>query len=216
MAEPDEIVKIGRVHEYLDGSIGEQVRGFRKVIEFDVTPRADGSDRRFLANFILSTSKTLSYSTYIADVVTENDNLVSEWLHECELNRQFTVRLIDNHVFQAWEDTETQADEDMYCKLNVPITGTSTSPQSFTTGAAPLALLETDEDWPSFSNTTHVHTVVLTPNSSCQFTPCLVGNPTISAGTVTFQAFISDFQVPASDGLYYMDFRLYLQARPQI
>ena len=214
MDEPDSIRKNAVTHEYLSGGIEEQVDGFFKdPITLTFKAVTTQLSRRFLVQWFTASAKRVIYGAYIAEGITD-ETLVSEWLFECEHNRSFEVKLWDEHKYYDWQDAGAQSDADMYCKLNVKITGTSDAPQTFTTGTPPLVLMETTESWPPFSNTTHVHTVVLTPNSSCQFIPCLVGNPSIVVGNVQFQAFVSDMQVPASDGFYYCDLRVYLQARP--
>ena len=218
MDEPDSIRKNAVIHEYLDGSITEQVDGFFKSpITMVFKPTTTQLERRFLVSWYLAAAKRVIYGTYISEGTTD-ETLISEWLYECEHNRSFEVKLWDEHKYYDWQDIGAQADALMYCKLNVKITGTSDSPQTFTTGTPPLdnpMETGTTDNWPVFSSATHVANVILQPNTSCEFIPCRVGNPTITTGgNVQFQAFVSDMQVPASDGFYYMDVTILLQAKP--
>jgi len=212
--QPDRLRLNAITHDYLNGTLDQQVDGFfKEPIEITFNPTMDDLERRFLVQWFAASAKRIIYGSIIAEGVTD-EALVSEWLYECEHNRSFEVKLWDEHKYYDWQDAGAQSDADMYCKLNVKITGTSDAPQTFTTGTAPLALMETGAAWPSFSSVTHVANVVLQPNISCQFIPCRVGNPTITGGNVQFQAFVSDMQVPASDGFYYMDVTILLQAKP--
>ena len=212
--EPDRLRKNAVVHEYLDGGIGEQTDGFfKEPIELSFDPPLTALERRFLSDWFLASRKWVSSGNYLSEGITQQE-LLSEWLYDCETNRQFTIQLFDTHKYYEFQDVGPIADEDMYCRLNVLITGTSLAPQTFVTGTAPIALMETGEAWPVFSDATHVHKVVLTPNSSCQFIPCLVANATVVAGNVVFQAFVSDMQSPASDGSFYVDIQVFLQERP--
>ena len=215
MDEPDSIRKNAVTHEYLSGGIEEQVDGFFKdPITLTFKAVTTQLSRRFLVQWFAASAKRIIYGSIIAEGVTD-ETLVSEWLYECEHNRSFEVKLWDEHKYYDWQDAGAQSDADMYCKLNVKITGTSDAPQTFTTGTAPLANpTEAGDNWPSFSSVTHIANVILQPNTSCQFIPCRVGNPTITGGNVQFQAFVSDMQVPASDGFYYMDVTILLQAKP--
>jgi len=214
LTEPDSLRKNAIIHEYLDGSIGEQVDGFFKdPITLTFQAVTTQLSRRFLVQWFSASAKRVIYGSIIAEGVTD-ESLVSEWLYECEHNRSFEVKLWDEHKYYDWQDAGAIADTDMYCKLNVKITGTSDAPQTFTTGTAPLDNpTQAGNNWPAFSSTTHIANVVLQPNTSCQFIPCRVGNPTITGGNVQFQAFVSDMQVPASDGFYYCDVIIQLQAK---
>jgi hypothetical protein len=215
MDEPDSLRRNAVIHEYLSGGIEEQVDGFFKdPITLTFQAVTTQLSRRFLVQWFSASAKRVIYGAYIAEGITD-DALVSEWLYECEHNRSFEVKLWDEHKYYDFQDAGAIADTDMYCKLNVKITGTSDSPQTFTTGTSPLANpTEAGSNWPLFSSITHVANVILQPNTSCQFIPCRVGNPTITGGNVQFQAFVSDMQVPASDGFYYMDVTILLQAKP--
>jgi len=213
MDEPDAVARHAIVHEYLSGAIEEQIDGFFKrpiVLAFEPPPI---SRRRFLANWFVAPRKWVSYGDYLSEGAT-NNNLISEWLEDCELERAFEVELFDEHKYYAWQDAAPSEVELMYCKLEVEITGEPDSPQTFTTGSGGLAMMETGDAWPSFSDTTHVHTVVLTPAKKSDFVPALFNKPSVVGGNVTFQAFISAARAPnPDDGKYYMDVKIFLQEK---
>jgi hypothetical protein len=215
MDEPDSLKRNAVVHEYLDGSMEEQIDGFFKSpITLSFNPTNSAYRRRFLVNWLIAERKWVVYGTYISEGVTDVE-LISQWIADIEHGRTFQVNLYDTHKYYDWQDEPAEADDLMYLKRNVKITGTSTSPQTFTTGTAPLDNpMDNTENWPAFSSTTHVPHVILTPTNDCQFVPCLVGLSTIVAGNVTFQAFVADMQVPSADGFFYVDVMIMLQAKP--
>lgn len=211
MDEPDQIQKVGVVHDLLDGSILEQVRGFHKVISPTVSANATAAERRFLAKFIVSDDKTLKYGNYVSGVVCDED-LASEWLEDCEYGREFTFRLVDHHVYQSWDDGITGEDL-IYISDVIEITGTPDSPQILTTGTAPIAKMANGDDWPGFEDSTHV------------FLPSPVGfdgtwygivkaSVVETGGNLSFQIFHSDTGNPASDGKFWAAVAILVQARP--
>lgn len=209
MDEPDHLEKIGVVHDLLDGSLPEQVLGFRKIIEATVRANTTPLDRRFLAIFIVAESKALVYGDYVSNVV-HDEELVSQWLEDCELCREFTLELVDSHVYTAWSDG-TIADTDMYYTAIVEITGTLASPQTFTTNVTPLATDIWGNSFPAFSGSVHKASVLAIAAAYSQFVYCQIGEVTVSGGNLTWQGFASDFGTPADDGKYYVKFTISVQ-----
>ena len=210
MDEPDQIQKVGVVHDLLDGSILEQVRGFHKVISPTVSANATAAERRFLAKFIVSDDKTLKYGNYVSGVVCDED-LASEWLEDCEYGREFTFRLVDHHVYQSWDDGLT-GDDLLYLSAEIEITGTESSPQLLTTGTAPIALMQNLSAWPSFNDDVYDFVPIPVARDGT-FYGVLKGSVTESGGDLSFQVFHSDTGNPASDGKFYAAICIFAQAK---
>lgn len=207
MDEPDSLRKNAVMHEYLSGGIEEQVDGFFKdPITLTFQAVTTQLSRRFLAQWFIASTKRVIYGTYIAEGVTD-ETLISEWLFECEHNRSFEVKLWDEHKYYAYEDG-TIRDSDMYYSAIVEITGTAGSPQTFTTNTNPAV-----DIWGNaFPNFTGMKASIIgTPANSSQFVFCLVGEATLTAGNLTWQAFMSEFDIPASDGKFWVKFTISAQ-----
>lgn len=213
MDEPDDIEKIRVVHDYLNGNIEEQNNGGLKLFSITFSPLISAVDRRFLSAFFLSSNKTVVYGAFISQVVNNDIALISEWLNNIELGRQFTVYFTDTHVYHSFETGGVETD-DMYHKLMVKFEGTSDAPETFTTNSGKLALMENGLSFPSFSDATHTFSVIMVPNKKSQFSISIVTNASVSAGNLTWQAFVSDNQLPSPiDGFFWVDIAIFLQAK---
>ncbi len=92
------------------------------------------------------------------------------------------------------------------------IEGTQASPEGFTTNSGKLAVQETGAAYPVFSDLTHVFTVQVNGAPYQDAKINIVGTPSISAGNITFQLAVSDAGATSSDGFYYADIAIFLQA----
>lgn len=214
MTEPDEIEDVGPIHDRLDGVIVETVAGARKHVQVVVGARATAADRRFLANWILSSDRTLVIGNFASSMVLEDDTLLSEWLNAIERGRRFNLRLIDDHIYHDWDDGATP-EEDMYLKYEVEITGTETSPETLTTNSGKLATMQNGDPYPVFNSSTHDFLIAVNADKQCQASFQIVkGSRSVSAGNLSFQIYISDIGAPApSDGKYFATIAIFLQAK---
>jgi hypothetical protein len=217
MLNPDHLRKIGLIHELLDGSITPQIRGFNKIIEPKVSTNTSEIQRRFLANWISSDDKSIAYgigtvNPYVSEVVNDKD-LVSDWLYDLEYGREFSLELVDTHVYKHWEDGIT-SDDLMYLKRDVQITGTVAVPETLVTGSNPLSVMENGNPWPSFSSVTHDFLVAVNADKGCEASFGIVkGSVAVVAGNLMFDIFVSDFGQAAPDGKYYACIAIFLQAK---
>ena len=210
--EPDHLRKVGVLHDYLNGGLGEQTIGFNKLITAQVRAITDELDRRFMVNWICSETKVLRYGNYISSVVSDED-LQSEWLYDCEHCREFTLELIDSHVYTQWDDG-VLTDDLMYLKRDVEITGTVASPETLTTNSGKLVLMENGNAFPAFNSTTHDFFIAVNADKGCEASFGIVkASVTVSSGNLTWQMFVSDFGQAAADGKYYASIAVFLQAK---
>ena len=201
MDEPDQLRKIGVIHDLLDGGISEQVRGFNKIITAQVRAITTALDRRFMAAWIVSETKVLRYGNYISSVVSGKD-LESQWLEDCEYGREFTLELIDLNLYTEWSDG-VLSDETMYIKLKVEMSqdATETSPEVLTTNVGKLVVMENDDAFPPFNSTTHDHYIsVLTSDGAAAVYPVAY---TVVANNIAISTFPMSGYVPATDGKLY-------------
>ena len=215
MYEPDKLQRVSVTHDCLDGSVVEQIRGFNKVITATFRATATASQRRFLARWFVSERKTIAYGNYVSSVIVDQD-LVDEWLYECEHNRQFTVTMLDTHLFTAWDDGISGEDL-MYCKLEIEMDDTKTEadPELFETNVGKLQYMETGatDPFPLFDDSLYVFYVsMLASKGSAATFP--IADIAIVAGNLTFKTFPASGFIPASDGKLYANFAVWLQAKP--
>jgi len=107
-----------------------------------------------------------------------------------------------------------QEDEIMYLKRHVKIEGTEASPETFTTNVGKLATDETAQNYPAFSDSTHVFHVEVngTPYQDAKIH--IITQPSISGGNITFTAAVSGSGNMSGDGYAYADIAIFLQAKP--
>lgn len=213
--EPDHLRKVGVVHETLDGGVSEQVRGFNKIIEPRVSPNTTPTQRRFLANWITSDDKTIAFglggvNPFISQVINDKD-LESDWLYDCEYGREFTLELIDTHLYTRWDDGITGEDL-MYCKLAIEMSqdATEASPEVFTTNAGKLVVMENGDPFPSFSSATHKFFVHFksAKGSSADYP---TGTVTESGGNLTVSTFPASNYTLNVAGKLIANFAIWLQ-----
>jgi len=205
MLEPDRLRKVSVVHEMLDGSVFEQIRGFNKIIEPRISPNTTPAQRRFLANWITSDDKIIAYgigssNVYISQVIHDKD-LVSDWLDDCEYGREFNLELVDTHLYTQWDDGTLE--DNVIIKHDILLIGTSASPETFTTGSDKLTLDDAGKAFPSFNDTAYSYGIIAMMANGSQATMHST-KPTVSAGNLTFDMFYGDSYTPALDGNMYV------------
>ena len=207
LRDVDKLVKVGVTHEYLDGSIEEQIRGCRKEVVATISPTLTTSHRRFLVDWFLASQKRIIQGAFISQGVTDPE-LVSEWLYDMEYGRMFEVSLFDEQIDAEFRlPTFTNR---IFWTENVEITGTSDSPQSFTTDG----MLDVWGDpYPDdFAVATEKADVVMVTSNSSQFATIASTNPAIVDGHITWQGFVSDFGSPKpADQKYYANITIIVQ-----
>jgi len=212
--EPDEVRLIGRPHEYPDGSLDEQLRGFKRVITIDFGVLQNLADRIFILKFLNGAKRQVRTATQVAFVALEDPGrYANEWIDNLQHGKRFILRLIDEGVYTIFP-TPATVTEIMYLKSKVEITGTQSSPEAFTTNSGKLATDETGQAYPTFNEATHVFHVSVNGAPYQEAHVNIVNKPTVSSGNITFQAAVQDGGKPAADGKFYADIAIYLQAKP--
>ena len=211
--EPDRLHKVGVVHAMLDGTLSEQIAGFRKEpITLKLQPSYTAVQRRFLVKWLLATTKRVIYGNYVSEGVTD-EALVSNWLYDLEYGRAFDVQIYDEHVYHAWDDGVIVEDL-MYLKRQVEVIGTLASPETFTTNTGKLVVMQNADAFPSFNSSTHDFLIVVNGDKQCEASFSIVKDSvSVVAGNLTWQMFISDFGQPAADSKYYASIAIFLQAK---
>jgi hypothetical protein len=205
MDEPDDFEAVGTLHKYLDGSQEREILGGNKHITLVVAPLATAVDRRFMVSWLLASQRLVQYGSIISGVEDEDPKLVSQWVKDCELQRMFTLRLVDTHLYHAWDDGIT-IDADMYYTAIVEITGTSASPQTFTTGSAPLLVDVSGNPFPNFTG--KVVSVLGVAMAYSQFAYCQIGEASVVGGNAVWVGYRQDGAVPDDSGKYWIKFTI--------
>lgn len=212
--EPDDVRLVGVQHEYRNGVIAEQLQGFQRVITLDLGVLTDKDDRFFLLKFLTSSNRQLRTSSQLSFVsLVDPERFANEWMDDIEHGRRFTLSLIDEQVYRVFPTIALET-EIMYLKSKVEITGTQASPESFTTNSGKLATDETGNAYPTFNAATHVVHVSVNGAPYQEAHVNIIEKPAVSSGNISFQLAVQDGGKPASDGKFYADISIFLQAKP--
>jgi hypothetical protein len=124
--DPDEFQIFGVQNRYLNGSIDEQILGFRRVITVDFGVLQDYTDKEFLSRFIANPDREIRRNDPIA-IATESDDLLlaengdtliteidpplfvnvslenpsafsNRWEEDLVIGKRFVLRLISNDI----------------------------------------------------------------------------------------------------------------------
>jgi hypothetical protein len=138
----------------------------------------------------------------------------NEWLNGLYSAKHFVLRVTESYVHQAWP-VAAVAETNMYIKNQVAITGTQASPETFTTNVGKLLVMETGASFPTFNSSTHVFYVSVNGSKYQSADIAKVkDSESVVGGNIQFQAYINYGGNAASDGNYYLDICVFLQARP--
>lgn len=165
LTEPDTLRKVWRYHPLLNGGLREQIRGFNKVIGVELRAITNHVEREFLVDwFVNDESRRLIYGLYDSKVVPVGDSeeLVANWLYDCEHNRQFSLNLISTRVYTTWTDPVPVEEDELDFKNNVEIDDTKTIDDPLvliTNGNLPLR--EDGSAWPEYDSTTYDYLVLV-------------------------------------------------------
>lgn len=95
----DKIELVGIQHRHLDGSVTENITGFRRVYTLDFGTVQDYAQQKFIADFIRNTDREITGELNYAPVVIDFQRFVSEWKDNLKVGKQFVVELIDSRIF---------------------------------------------------------------------------------------------------------------------
>jgi hypothetical protein len=207
---PDRLIKIGVVHDELNGNLEQQIRGFRREISITLKPGLSSTQTRFLEHWFDAETKRIIYGGIINTEGITDKELASQWLYECEHNREFEIKFFDSTVYALWEDVLRQGDELIYIKNNVVISQDSTeaAPESFITNTGKLAVMENGEAFPLFNSVTHSFFVeVFASNGAASHYPAK--HSVNGDGNMVIATFAGSGFTPALDGNLYADFAIH-------
>lgn len=199
----------------MDGSRSVITKGFTRVftVELGVITY---NERKFLNAFLLSDETYITYDLQTTNLRVELEN-AEQWENDWLEGREFRyvkLVLVDKYLSNSFVAVNVFNDDIMYLKRHVKIEGTEASPETFTTNAGKLATDETAQNYPAFSDTTHVFHVEVngTPYQDAKIH--IITQPSISGGNLTWTAAVSGSGNASGDGFFYADLAIFLQAKP--
>ena len=214
--DPDEVEFVPPLQfEAQDGSLIEEIKGFRRIILVRIGILQTAADRQFMLNFLQSSTRWIDIGVFatvhcvLADV-TGFENL---WLWETKLAPYYEVLLKENVIYQTWPDSlEPVETETLYINTKVEITGTQASPQTLTTNAGVLATDDTGNTYPAINLASWAVTILLTPHQDCLVNRA--SDITQSGTDITFDVAHADVGNPdPADNKFYATITIGLQAK---
>jgi hypothetical protein len=205
------------VLEKVDGSKETQFKAFQRY--FSIELRALNSNEDFLRAFLQAETKSITYAglNVISEesfVVFESEEYEDEWHNEFKLTKRYVIELVESFARTIWPPyTPPPVTTDiMYIAKNIKIVGTQASPETFTTNAGKLLYNFGTTPFPPLSLLSYNISVDCT-GTPYQDAKCnQVGNVSQSGTDITFQLAVSDSGNPSSDGFFYFDIKIMLQA----
>jgi hypothetical protein len=209
----DEVQWAGQQFTHLDGSLTEEIVGFKRVFTLDFGVLTSLSDARFLLSFCAAPFKRIYFSSIVSSVTLDEPRMSFEWESDVQTGRRLVLRLVET-VMHQWPDRQIEAEQLAYIKCKVKVEGTQTSPESFQTGTGKLATDETGQSYPTFSSATHVFSVLCNSAPYQEAHVNVTGLATVSGGKLNFNLAVQDSGKAFSDGYFYTDIVIIAQAKP--
>ncbi|HEY5614410.1 MAG TPA: hypothetical protein VIL52_00175 [Bacteroidota bacterium] len=107
--DPDEFELFpGIQHQYLNGALEEQIKGFRRVITIDFGVLQNIFDRFAVLYFLLDPERTIDYSPGIlgeSDIAVALENpggFANEWMGGMSLGKRYVLRLREKNIRQIF------------------------------------------------------------------------------------------------------------------
>lgn len=97
----DKVEFVGIQHRHLDGSVTENITGFRRVYGLDFGVIQDYAQQKFISDFLRNTDREMLAELNYAPVVFDAQRFVNEWKDNLKIGRSFFLELIDSRVFGA-------------------------------------------------------------------------------------------------------------------
>jgi hypothetical protein len=198
-----------------DGSMSTEFRGFRRVITATLGVLQEDADRTFILNFLQANDRWIYFGTGVASiycVLLDPEGFANEWKYDTSIMRYYDIRLLENVTYTVWPElVEPTADELLYIKSKVEITGTEASPQTFTTNAGALATDDTGNPYPAINLAAYAVTVILTEHQDSLVNR--ISDITQSGTDIAFTVAHSDVGNAYSDGKWYATIAIGLQAK---
>lgn len=101
MSDPDSVeFWPATQHRYLDGTMKDQIQGFRRKIWLDVGVVASATDRKSILYWMIDNNRTVDYltETIVPLCLADVGGYENEWKYDCSLLRYFTFRLLEPSI----------------------------------------------------------------------------------------------------------------------
>ena len=100
----DQVEIVGVQHRHLDGSISEQIRGYRRILSLDFGVLQDFEGRLFLVNFIRNSDREVrkASSGFVNAVLIDWERFVNEWKDNLAIGRRFYLELVQSEIQQTF------------------------------------------------------------------------------------------------------------------
>ena len=166
----------------------------------------DYNDRLFVGNFIIASSKFLTFThnqfteTYVEVVLQDPSQFKTEWLGGSEYRRHVVLPLIEKNARTGFPTSGIILDENLYLNQDVIIAGTEDTPELFTTNSGKLATCDAPSgSYPTFNLVT---TKVTVSSNGARYGTGVrqVGAITESGGNISFYLAADNTGNPAPDG----------------
>jgi len=213
--EPDEVEFLPPIQQVaLDGTIIEEMQGFRRVITVGFGVLQEAADRAFVFNFLANNERwiTMSPMGTVVLALADPTAFANQWQNGHKLERNYDVQLRETILQTAWPDYADPVEiETLYIKTDVQITGTPESPQTLTTNTAPLATDDTGQAYPAISLTTHAVSLLIAEKQDCVV--YRTSDISQSGNNITFQVAHANAGNAYSDGNFYAALTIGLQEK---
>ena len=204
------------IFNIVNGGKATEFRGFKRIITFQLAALDSFED--YIRGWAQASTKSLIYKGISvtpeeAVVILETPELLNEWLDDYEHTKQYTITVIENRVRQVFPNLYLPEVDNMTGNVanKIEITGTQSTPQTFTTNSGVLSTDSTGHAFPVINLASYVVSIVLPAYQDAKINQ--VESVTQSGSDITFQLAVSDTGAASSDGKYYCDIMIILQAK---
>jgi len=199
-------------NDYLDGTLDDPQKVFRRVITIGFGVVQDAGTRRFLERWQNFPQRSIIYGAQEIIVDPFDASFSNTWQNNVKLGRYFVIRCIEATPISVQPSPiPAIADSLMYIKKKVQVTGTESSPQTFTTTVAPLDTDDAGHAFPAISLLSFAPTVLITSLQTCLVSRT-TDTITQSGANITFKLFHDNVGNPSGDGNFYADVTIGLEA----
>jgi hypothetical protein len=203
-------------YKFPDGSARTNYVGFQRIIAVELT--ALDSNEAFIEAFLQSVTRILTYQgiNFVPEdcvVVYESSAFNDEWFDDFKHTKKYVFELIESSIHQVWPvPTPIVITDIMYIAKKVKIEGTQATPELFTTNSGKLQYNYGTTPFPNISVTGYNVTIMCNAAPYQDAKVNQVGDITQSGLNIAFYLAVSDTGNPSSDGFFYADLTIGLQA----
>jgi hypothetical protein len=213
--DPDRVQFVAFQYPIVDGSIQEEIVGFRRFITLDLGVVTSAADRRTIQEFLTANQRSASFQGAVASeasvVLNDVSGYADEWKWDTVLGRSFVLDILDDRVYQFWP---TALADNMigYTIKKVLIVGTQVNPEQFTTNSGKLQYNFGTTPLPSINLALYNVSIVANGSVYQNATINQVGAITQVGSNISFYLAMNDGAIASSDGNIYCDITILCQA----